>query len=840
MEHQTFAPKITNRVDRLSHRLVQISRGALIVMVALLPFFFIPSTPALLYSGKVFMTLMFLLIAVAVGGLAILRRGTMSISFPPLLLAWWVVVLTAFISAILSPTLLTSLIGNAIEVQTVGFLLLLGCLMTMSLTFADGKKSLMYLFAGVIGGAVILSIFHLVRIMVGPESLTLGVLTSSTATLIGGWNDLGIFLALAIVMILVSLIQLPLPKRMVMAIGVAVLPILMILTVINFFALWIILGLTSLMVLVYSLVRDRFSDSGTASSSLVITLVSALIFIAAVVNVLGGGSLSRSVSSMTGIEYVEVRPSTTATLEVMRDVFQDNAFTGIGPNRFVDAWRLHKDVSINETIFWNTDFTAGSGYIPTWFITTGILGVLAWFIFLATFVYSGFIMLMRGQTSDRFWYYIGSVSYLAGAFLWGMAIIYVPGPVILILAAVSTGVMLVANRALLPKEKKIINFLGNPRTGFVLIASVMVLIIVSVSVGYGAVRQFVALNTYVHATDNLPTDDTQIEVLTSRLASAYGLYQSDVFARDIAAYQLAYLSYLLTLPEPSEEDRQRFQVAITNAVQAANEAVQKNPTEARNWALSGDIYSALAVIKIEGASDRAKQSYDEARARDPQNPYYDMQLAVAAFRAENRAEARSYAEAALKLKSNYTDALFLISQIDIADGDIKKAITTTQALIALEANNPGRYYQLGVLFAADNNREGAMAAYTRAIELNPSYANARYLRALEYLEGGNTVLAISELRLVEELNPDNVAVKDVIAKIEAGDIEGVLRGDVGQVNEPEPVEVTNEVSTTSEVPDTDLLTPVNTVPAEEGQAAETPQTSPDTNEEAAAPAETPQ
>lgn len=832
MEHQTFAPKITSRVDKLSHRLVQISRGTIVLMVALLPFFFIPSTPALLYTSKVFMTLMFLLIAVAVTGLAILRRGTMTISFPALLIAWWVVVLSGLVSAVLSPTLLASLIGNAIEVQTVGFLALLGCIMTMSLTFSDGKKPLMYLFAGVMGGAVILSIFHLVRIVLGPESLTLGVLSSGTATLIGGWNDLGIFLALSVVMILVSLIQLPLPKKVVIGVGIAVLPILMILTVINFFALWIILGLTSLMVLVYSLVRDRFSEAENTSPSLVITLVSALVFVAAVVNVLGGGALSRSVSSMTGIEYVEVRPSTTATLDIMRDVYQDNAFTGIGPNRFVDAWRLHKDASINETIFWNTDFTAGSGYIPTWFVTTGIIGVLAWFIFLATFLYSGFTMLMRGQTSDRFWYYIGSVSYLVGAFLWGMSIIYVPGPVVLILAAVATGVMLVAHRALLPKEKKVINFLANPRTGFVLIASVMVLIIASVSIGYGAVRQFVALNSYVHATDNLPNDNTQIEVLTTRLASAYNLYHSDVFARDIAAYQLAYLSYLLTLSEPTTEDRQRFQTAITNAVQAANEAVAKNPTEAQNWSLAGDIYSALAVVKIEGASDRAKEAYNEAKARDPQNPYYDMQLAIASFRADNRAEARTYAEAALSLKANYTDALFLISQVDIADGDIKKAIATTQALIALEANNPGRYYQLGVLFAADKNREASIAAYSRAIELNPNYANARYLRALQYLEAGNTTLAVSELRLVEELNPDNAAIKEVIAKIQAGDIASVLQGNVGQVSEPESVEVVNEVLTTNDVPDTDLLTPVNTVPDEEAGPSEVSPESPVSNEAA--------
>jgi len=73
--------------------------------------------------------------------------------------------------------------------------------------------------------------------------------------------------------------------------------------------------------------------------------------------------------------------------------------------------------------------------------------------------------------------------------------------------------------------------------------------------------------------------------------------------------------------------------------------------------------------------------------------------------------------------------------------------------------------------------------------------------------------------LVQELNPDNAVIKEVLAKIAAGDIEGVLRGDVTQVSEPNQVDVTNDVSTTSNVPDTNLLTPVNTVPNEDNDTA---------------------
>ncbi|KKW05574.1 MAG: hypothetical protein UY39_C0056G0002 [Candidatus Kaiserbacteria bacterium GW2011_GWC2_49_12] len=39
---------------------------------------------------------------------------------------------------------------------------------------------------------------------------------------------------------------------------------------------------------------------------------------------------------------------------------------------------MYKPLGVNFTEFWNVDFYSGVGFIPTSFVTVGLLGVVAW------------------------------------------------------------------------------------------------------------------------------------------------------------------------------------------------------------------------------------------------------------------------------------------------------------------------------------------------------------------------------------------------------------------------------------------------------------------------------
>jgi tetratricopeptide (TPR) repeat protein len=176
----------------------------------------------------------------------------------------------------------------------------------------------------------------------------------------------------------------------------------------------------------------------------------------------------------------------------------------------------------------------------------------------------------------------------------------------------------------------------------------------------------------------------------------------------------------------------------------------------------------------------------------------------------NTDEARRLAILSLQLKSNYTDALFFLTQLDINAGDIESAIATTEAMVTLEPNNPGRYYQLGVLYGAVANADASIAAFSEAIRLNPSYANALYFRAQQYVIKNNPEAAIADLEVVKELNPDNATVVEFINGVKNGSITGASTAPQATITDGGQATTQNEVTTTSEVPDSPVVTPVNT------------------------------
>ena len=823
MEVPSFTPQRAIATDTISEKLFMVSRGIVLVVVGLLPVLFIPGLLDIATPVKTFAVLFAIVAAVIVGSLGLLRAGVLSVRPLPLLVSWWGVVLAATVAGLMAPQMRVAFLGDALEIHTVGFLAIMGALMSLMLLFKKAKAGIMYFYGLLFISAALLSLYHILRIVFGPDTLAFGILTNPAATIVGSFNDLGLVLALTIMVGLITLVQLPVQRPLSYVLVASIGLSLMMLAVINFFMVWVFLGLFSLLLVMYSLTKGRMGGRAAAlptdGPSLTVTILSLVVFVVSTVFVIGGASLGAWVSNQTGVSYLEVRPSVSATADIVRQTFGDNAFVGSGPNHFAESWVQYRERAINETVFWNVPFSAGSGYIPTWFVTTGLLGVLAWLVFIGLFFWTGIQTLLRNTADDRFWYFIATISYAVSFFVLVMSFLYVPGPVVLLVGAATLGLFLVASEQLSTRTVPTFNFLTSARTGFILITAVMVIIIGSIAVGYQGFRQLMALNTFASAA-TIPAGENQPAEVVATVARAYNFHASDVFLRELAIYKLVEMQSLATIQSPSQGDTQRFRDAVAAAIEASDEAINRRASDARNWSIRGDIYTALAALGVEGAADRATADYAEARKRDPQNPYYDLQAAILAATTNKPDEARAKIADALRLKSNYTDALMLLSQLDIASGNIKEAIRTTESLIAIEGNNPGRFYQLGVLYSADQNRTAAIDAFNRAIALNPQYANARYLLALEYLASGNQESALNELRIVRDLNADNASVADLISQIERGEVNAdTIRNSGTEVTEPAPVASTDDVVTTNEAPDSNLVTPVNTVPATTTPAA---------------------
>jgi hypothetical protein len=115
-------------------------------------------------------------------------------------------------------------------------------------------------------------------------------------------------------------------------------------------------------------------------------------------------------------------------------VYNANPIFGSGPGTFVQDWSLYRPRELNNTIFWNSDFDTGIGFIPTSFITTGAVGAIAWIVFLALFLMTGFRTLVIRSKEDEIVSFLSLSSFLGALYLWTIAIFQTPTPVLLSLA----------------------------------------------------------------------------------------------------------------------------------------------------------------------------------------------------------------------------------------------------------------------------------------------------------------------------------------------------------------------------------------------------------------------
>ena len=134
----------------------------------------------------------------------------------------------------------------------------------------------------------------------------------------------------------------------------------------------------------------------------------------------------------------------------------------------------------------------------------------------------------------------------------------------------------------------------------------------------------------------------------------------------------------------------------------------------------------------------------------------------------DNAKAKDYIGQALRQKNNYTDAIFLLAQIQVQEGNIKDAINSVAAASYLAPNDSGIFFQLGLLRYNDKNYAGAVDAFKKATDLNPAYANAKYFLGISYQKTNRLKEAIKEFSDLKASNPDNKEVELILENLTAG------------------------------------------------------------------------
>lgn len=770
--NNSYAPE--KKMLRKSNIFEKISYISLLISIFLLPLFFIPSRLVIFEFNKIIVLVSAVLIALVFWCLARIKDG--KVEFPSTLFfsSALLVVAVYLLSSLFSGNKANSLIGQGFEFGTFGLVFVGFALMLLTSIIFRTKDKIFYSYIAFFISFIFISLFQLGRIFLGSDFLSFGIFNDISFNIIGKWNDLGIYFGLIALLSITTLELTKLGSVMRFFLYFASLASLFFIILINFKVVWFVVGLFAIMFFVYyfSLKKNRANKEGYpyGGGRKLSYLIAFFLLLSAVFIVDGYRSkhvIGDSISNYFKISQLEVRPSFQGTLGVMKSSFKESPALGFGPNRFLTSWLKYKPDGVNSTIFWNFDFIYGVGIIPTFITTTGILGMISWVLFLGLFLYTGFKFIFL-KTTNPFSSYLITSSFLASLYFWIMNIFYVPSATLFFLTFFFTGLFVgsLINENFV--KMKAIPYLGNPRRGLVLVPLLVLIMISSVTGGYIYFQRYLS-NIYFQKSFNSLNVTGNLDDAEKYAKKSISLSKIDSNHRLLTDIYIARLANISSQKNNSNEAlSKQFESVLQNAIMSSKTAIDFDKTNYQNYLSAGRLYEF--VIPIEGAYKAAFDNYNSALSLNPNSPLINLMLARLEVINKDNVKARDYITKSLQLKNNYTDAVFLLAQIEIAEGNIKNAIKLVEAGSTLTFDNPIIFFQLGILKYSDKERDykGAAEAFEKALSLNSSYSNARYFLGLSYYNLGKTSEAIKQFEIVQELNQDNKEVELILKNLREG------------------------------------------------------------------------
>jgi len=752
----------------------------LFLTVLLLPLLFIPSNVYPFQLGKILLLTVGTLLALILWIAGRLKEGRLSVPFTPIFIAAGLILFEFFLSSLFSSSIQASLVGQGFEVGTFGFLLVGFVLFFLVAVHFSSKKRAFYAYFSFLIVFVLIGLFHALRLAFGPTFLSMGLFTDQTANIIGKWNDFGIFIGVATTLTMVTLDLLSVKSLWRIVLWLVLLLSVALLAVVNFSVLWIVLGAFSLVFAFYlvsigykkmtvgSVNEETHTSSIETSGRRKIPYASVVVLAISLIFIFGGQNIGEKISTRFQIFQIETRPSWSSTLDTATVALKQDPLFGVGPNRFVNTWLLNKPAPVNQTVFWNTDFNYGIGLIPTFVVTTGILGLILWIIFVLLYILLGFKALLSSN-QDHFSRYLSISSFIVSVFLWVFSIVYIPTATVLSLTFFWSGLFIASVYRDRIIQGKTLLFANRPKLGFISIVCLIVLLVASIAVGYTVINKF---NSSLYLAKALRSFNQtgNIEATENYLNKAQAAAESDTGYRFLSELSLVKINNLLSGKSDLTQDalRTKFQSLLGDALRNADAARNFDRQNYQNWVTLGRVYEAVVPLNIEGAHTNALNAYNEALKVNPHNPELYLVLARLEVANKNNKKAHEYINLALKEKSNYTEAIFFLSQLQVQEGDLKSAIESVGSASILAPNDPVVQFQLGLLKYNVKDYKGAVEALSRAVALNTVYANAKYFLGLSLYQIGRTQDAIAQFESIKGTNPDNQEVLLILSNLKAG------------------------------------------------------------------------
>jgi tetratricopeptide (TPR) repeat protein len=739
---------------------------SLLALAAILPVCVLTNTLVPTLFTKTFIGGALILITTILFAIGHIKSQELPIPRSLLLAVSWLIPAAYLLSTLFS-TGATSFFGERLSMDSAAFMTFTILALTASAITLYNPYRALGVYLAMLAAAALLTLAELLLLFAPGLPSALGI-TLSSISLVGSLNDLGAFFGLIMVFALLSLLLLPMTMFIRSILWATLLIGAFFLALVNLTVLWVMVGVFALGCFIYSITGNYLkSGEGTSFSvaALLITLLCGTFLFAS-------DGFTGATAERFGVGQLDVRPSWQSTVEVGSSAIADSSVIfGTGPGTFYHAWAQYMPAGISATMFWLADFPFGIGLVPTSFVTTGLLGAIAWLVFFGVFLYQGLrslVLSSRAEPGDIA-SYLHVTSFLGALYLWVLAVIQVPSPVLVIYAALLTGVFIASQRFGAFGKKHIeLRFKQNPRVGFLATLVLTLLILGSVGGLYGLTTRHMAEAAYREALNEINTT-ADVEVAYQYNLRAVTLNGSDVYYRLLSNLDVLRLRALIASGQQlTEANREEFQTLIARAVANAREATARDEADYQNWINLGTVYQSVVPLGVDGALESAIQAYDRALALRPSSPSVLLSKASLERSRGDTAAARPLVEQAISLRNQYSDAIFLLAQFQLEDADTENAIRSVEAITLFEPQNPVAFFQLGLLWYGTEDYVKAAQSFERAISIDTQYANARYFLGLSYWRLGDDRSALEQFRAVRETNPESAVVQSIIENMEAG------------------------------------------------------------------------
>lgn len=648
-----------------------------------------------------------------------------------------------------------TVIGAGSETSTVLFALVAVAFVYTVTVVVNSKEKFVTLLSTVVLGGILLSLFHLVRFIFGADTLTFGGMFSSQITnTVGQWNDLGVYFGFMLLISYFGVEFMTLSKfirGMLYVLGALSIVFLM---VIGFSSVWY--GI-AFVVFLSGLYLKKHSKISYRTIGL---------FVLALILSVYGQTVAGKVSTKFGINQLDVRPSWELSVDMANSALQQNPIFGVGPNRYLNVYLLNKPQSVNETVFWSLDFTSGVSYITSFVVTLGVVGLVAilWLIILiGVYAYK----LYRHTASDS----VQRFSIVSGVGLTiysvVLGIFYNPSISIVVLGLTSFALFLVVLKEEGMLARK--SFEGSTQRKTLIVKIIATALSVIVLIGFiYFVRRAIAANYFSRAVValNSKNDIDTAEKLVSKAAS---IVDRELYYQGVSEVSVLKINRLLsTLKEADQASVDTLKSYLEVGILNAQNAIKLDSLNYQNYITQARVYESVIPVRVTGAYENAMKSYASASSLNPLNPSIYLLAARLEVAMKKLPEAKQFIGRSLQAKNNYSDAIFLLSQIQVSENSIKDAITSLLVLAQLNPQDPTIFFQLGLLYYNQGDNVNTGLALSKAIDLSPEYSNARYFLGLALARLGKYKEAQVQFEEILKFNPDNPEITNILTSLKAG------------------------------------------------------------------------